>query len=182
MSSGNIVSEEINSVVADGVVVVESGDNKGLFDLGAKWQDEEYKERVQKPVLAEDVLVRINDITEIMKSDSEETVNSSGRNNDEGDLDDRMDWDQLYEVSANIMDEYTKEVDIILSNLNKLSKSQYLWQEAAFVLDSHHGAMVFNRSKDWVNAKERHLDFKRKELDQSADVIKKTIERLTKGQ
>lgn len=60
-----------------------------------------------------------------------------------------------------------------------MEQKQYLWQEAAFVLDSHRGALLFNRSKGWMDAKEKHLEYKRKELDRSAKVIKTTIERLT---
>lgn len=46
-------------------------------------------------------------------------------------------------------------------------------------MDSHRGATLIGKAEEWMRLKERHLDFKRGELDRSANVIKSTIERLT---
>lgn len=140
-----------------------------LQDLAAKWQTEEHKKQAQVPIFQNEVLLKMRDATRLLKECKGEEPGSLKR----------LEWDSLYDVSANVMDEYTKSVDAVLAELDQLHRNQYLWQEAAFVMDSHRGATMIGKAEEWMKLKEQHLGFKRKELDRSANVIRKTIERLT---
>ncbi|AQZ15640.1 GMC2 (YLR445W) [Zygosaccharomyces parabailii] len=141
-----------------------------LQNLAAEWQTDEHKEQARQEIARNEVLAKIQEATKIIKDAKQE---------DPGSLH-RMEWDSVYDLSANVMDEYTKSVDGILSELNQLYRKQYLWQEAAFVKDSHRGATLIGRAEEWMRLKENHLEFKQAELASSANVIKTTIERLTK--
>lgn len=138
-------------------------------DLAAEWQSERYKKESQKPICQNEVMLKLQEATRLLKECKGEEPGSLQR----------MEWDSLYDVSANVMDEYTRRVDAVLVEMEQLYRKQYLWQEAAFVMDSHRGATMIGRAEEWMKLKEQHLGFKRKELDRSANVIRKTIERLT---
>lgn len=140
-----------------------------LKDLAAEWQTEKHKNLSRDDITQNEVLSKIQEATQIIKDCKQE----------DSDALQRMEWDSVYDLSANVMDEYTKSVDGILSQLDQLYRKQYLWQEAAFVMDSHRGATLIGRAEEWMRLKENHLEFKRGELERSANVIKSTIERLT---
>ncbi|CAR26632.1 hypothetical protein ZYGR_0H04500 [Zygosaccharomyces rouxii] len=138
-------------------------------DLAAEWRTKEYKKQSQLPICQNEVMLKMQEATRLLKECKGEEPGTLQR----------MEWDSLYDVSANVMDEYTKNVDAVLAEMDQLYRKQYLWQEAAFVMDSHRGATMIGRAEEWMKLKEQHLGFRRKELDRSASVIRKTIERLT---
>lgn len=144
-----------------------------LSELAAEWQTKKYGEQIQDQVLKDKILIRIKEATALIK-DSASKQEGVG-----GDHVYRMEWDQLYDISANVMDEYTKNVDTILTQLDQLYRKLYLWQESVFLKDSQTGATVVGRAEEWMKLKEHQLDRKGAELDRSASAIKCAIERLT---
>lgn len=85
-----------------------------LSELAAEWQTKKYGEQIQDQVLKDKILIRIKEATALIK-DSASKQEGVG-----GDHVFRMEWDQLYDISANVMDEYTKNVDTILTQLDQL--------------------------------------------------------------
>ncbi|SCV04873.1 LANO_0G13300g1_1 [Lachancea nothofagi CBS 11611] len=153
-----------------------SRENCGLEHLAAEWQKNELnKKMVREDMMKQEVLQRLDRITESINADCRKTTVGS----DHAPVS-RLNWDELYETSANVMDLYTKEVDDCLAELDKFYRKQYLWQEAAFTIDSHRGAARIGVSESWVVNKETHLEYMRQELSSSARVIKKTLEELSR--
>ncbi|AMD22079.1 HGL261Wp [Eremothecium sinecaudum] len=164
------------SSVTDSKVCSPESDTKPLqstaADLAAQWQNKESIDQIQNEMLEDEVLKRIVQATalikEVQKERNEESPVAS------------MDWDRLYDISSHIMDSFTKEMDEMVCQLNNLYKKHVLWQEAAFTIDSHRGAMRFGKAESWMKAKEAHLEYKRKELNQSAKVITSALQSLSK--
>lgn len=74
--------------------------------LAAQWQNEEYTERKKNEVLKNEIMKRIKETTELIeKAEGKVEV---------------FEWDQLYDLSSNIIEEYTKNVDSTLNRLDKL--------------------------------------------------------------
>lgn len=142
-------------------------------NLAAQWQSQNYINKVQSEMLKDEILRRIIEATELAKQVKNERTEESPIQ--------IMDWDRLYEVSSNIMDSFTKEMDETINQLNQLYKKYLLWQEAAFTIDSHRGATRFGKAETWMRAKEANLEYKRKELNQSARVIIDTLKNLAKS-
>lgn len=61
-------------------------------------------------------------------------------------------------------------------------QKQYLWQEAAFVIDSNRGASYIGRAEEWIKLKENYLSHMRDDLKRSATEINATIERINPQQ
>lgn len=140
-----------------------------LQELAAEWQADKYRRQSQSLISENEVMLKVQEVTKLLRDSKGEEPGSLQK----------MEWDSLYDVSANVMDEYTRSVDTVLAELDQLYRKQYLWQEAAFVMDSHRGATMIGRAEEWMKFKEQHLGYKRKELEKSASVIRKTVERLT---
>lgn len=85
-----------------------------LSDLAAQWQTKKYGQQIQEQVLKNSILVKIREATALIKDSATKQDSNSG------DHVCKMEWDQLYDISANIMDEYTKNVDRILNQLDQL--------------------------------------------------------------
>ncbi|CUS20177.1 LAQU0S01e00738g1_1 [Lachancea quebecensis] len=153
-----------------------SHDMNNLKQLAANWQNNgQHMKTIRAEMLKQDVLSRVDKITGLMNSDCKKANGTS-----EHEPVERLNWDEVYEVSANVMDLYTKDVDECLSELEKFYRKQYLWQEAAFTIDSHRGAARIGAAETWVIEKELHLESKRQELSSSAQIIKKTLEGLSR--
>ncbi|QLL32423.1 hypothetical protein HG536_0C05920 [Torulaspora globosa] len=144
-----------------------------LKDLAAQWQTKKFGDQVREKVLKDKVLVRIQEATSVIMDLAARQEGAVGEHFD------KMEWDSLYNYSANVMDEYTKNVDSILNQLDQLYRKQYLWQESVFLIDSQTGASVIGKAEEWMKLKEQHLEYKGVQLDRSANVIKSAIERLT---
>ncbi|CCE61717.1 hypothetical protein TPHA_0B00455 [Tetrapisispora phaffii CBS 4417] len=168
--------------------------SKDFTSLVKEWKSDAFKTTIQEKLNTNEILIRIKEVTELMnyENDSSEKClkkskeESEAKNNtnvtDGGFLNsktEKLDWDKVYAVSTNIIDNYTQEVDVILTQLDELSKKQYLWQESAFIIDAHRGVSIFNESKNWISTKEAYLDLKRSKLGSSAEIIKETIQKLT---
>ncbi|CDO92235.1 unnamed protein product [Kluyveromyces dobzhanskii CBS 2104] len=140
-----------------------------LMKLAAECQSDKKKDEVQRQVLQNEFLKSVKDVGKSLKESH--SANSASL---------QLNWDQMYEVSAELMDQYSKEMEEILSELDEVYKKQFMWQEAAFTIDSHRGATRIATSETWMKSKEKYLQYTRKELDNSAHVIKTTIEELSK--
>ncbi|AAS52820.1 AER137Wp [Eremothecium gossypii ATCC 10895] len=162
-----------NGSSEDSVRQTSNGEGVGRDKLAAEWIQPGYRAEVQSKMLENQVLQRVREATDLIKSVKLE------RNEEQPVV--SMDWDQLYDVSSNIMEEFTKEMDEIVAELNQSFKKQLLWQEAAFTVDSHRGATRFGAAESWMKSKETHLEQKRRELNASARIIKSTLENLTQG-
>lgn len=91
-----------------------------LIDLAAQWQSKKFCEHIKDEVLKEQVLKRIQEVTSSIMDLTSKHEGISG-----SDRVDRMEWDSLYDFSAKVMDEYTKSVDSILSQLDQLYRVSY---------------------------------------------------------
>lgn len=85
-----------------------------LGELAAQWQTKKYGQQIRDQVLKDKILVRIKEATGLIQ-DSVTKQEATG-----GEHVHKMEWDQLYDISANVMDEYTRNVDGILSQLDQL--------------------------------------------------------------
>ncbi|SCU98683.1 LADA_0H14708g1_1 [Lachancea dasiensis] len=147
-----------------------------LEQLAAEWQNNEHnKKAVHDEMMKQVVLQRLSQITGLINADCDRPSGTS----DHGPIS-SVNWDEVYEVSANVMDLYTKEIDECLAELDRSYRRQYLWQEAAFTIDSHRGATRIGVAESWIVGKEGNLEFTRQELSTSARVIKKTLEELSR--
>ncbi|CAH02146.1 Gmc2p [Kluyveromyces lactis] len=140
-----------------------------LHKLAAEWQSDKKKEEVQRQVLQNEFLKSVKEISKsLVKNQNDKSPIS------------QLNWDQMYDVSAELMDQYSKEMEQILAELDEVYKKHFMWQEAAFTIDSHRGATRIANAEMWMKSKEAYLQYTRKELDTSAKVIKTTIEDLSK--
>lgn len=85
-----------------------------LSELAAEFQNSKQLEEMRIEILRSSILGRVKEATKLMNSPSDSSKASSEHAPVE-----RMNWDQLYEVSASAMDIYTKEVDDVLSELDR---------------------------------------------------------------
>lgn len=85
-----------------------------LHELAAEWQGNEYRDKVRVEMLKQEVLQKVEQITCCLSADAK-SPNAACDPKPVA----RLDWDELYEVSANVMDVYTKEVDDSLAALDK---------------------------------------------------------------
>lgn len=85
-----------------------------LKDLAAQWQTKKFDDQVKEKVLKDKVLVRIQEATSVIMDQAARQEGAAGEHFD------KMEWDSLYNYSANVMDEYTKSVDSILNQLDQL--------------------------------------------------------------
>lgn len=104
-------NDNINSsrTLSDKSVVVSN-----LHDLAAEWQTKKFGDQIREKVLKDEVLLKIQEATAVIKDVTTRQEGGAGEHVD------RMEWDSLYNLSANVMDEYTKNVDSILSQLDQL--------------------------------------------------------------
>ena len=72
-------------------------------------------------MMKQDVLNRMDKITGLMNADCKKASGAP-----EHEPVERLNWDELYEVSANVMDLYTKDVDECLSELEKFYRVRQL--------------------------------------------------------
>ncbi|SCU97786.1 LAFA_0G13256g1_1 [Lachancea sp. 'fantastica'] len=166
------MSADLKSVVDD----CHSKRHLSLETLAAEWQTKELdRHAIRAEMMKQEVLQKLSQATGLMDSECKETSTAA----DHAPIN-RLDWDELYETSANLMDLYTKEVDICLTELDSYYRKQYLWQEAAFTIDSHRGATRIGFAESWIASKETHLEYTRQELSSSARVIKRTLEDLSR--
>lgn len=86
-----------------------------LRNLAAQWQTMEYGEQIKKRVLKDETLDRIRKATQLIMESTSKLDDTCG----DGNID-KMEWDSLYDFSANIMDNYTKSVDSTLTQLDQL--------------------------------------------------------------
>ncbi|SCU90516.1 LAME_0E08900g1_1 [Lachancea meyersii CBS 8951] len=147
-----------------------------LGNLAAELQkNDHHKHSVRAEMMNKEILQRLSHATGLIEADCKKSSTAA----DPAPIS-RLDWDELYEVSANVMDLYTKEVDTCLAELDRFYRKQYLWQEAAFTIDSHRGAARIGHAETWVVHKEMHLEYMRQELSSSARVIRRTLEELSR--
>lgn len=144
--------------------------NQDLKGLAAKWESTQHKKEIQTQVLKNSFLKSVKEVSMCLKNTA----------NDKQMLE-SLNWDQMYEVSAELMDLYSKEMEQILAELDEVYKRWFMWQEAAFTIDSHRGAARIAKAETWVKSKESYLIHTRNELDNSGKVIKSTIEELSKN-
>ncbi|CEP61675.1 Gmc2p LALA0_S03e08262g [Lachancea lanzarotensis] len=153
-----------------------SGGPFSLETIAAEWQANEHsKHEMRAEMMKLEVLQRLGEATGLVNAECKKSSTAA----DHAPIK-RLNWDDLYEISANLMDTYTKEVDICLTELDNFYKKQYLWQEAAFTMDSHRGATRIGLAERWIASKETHLEYMRQELSSSARVIKRTLEDLSR--
>lgn len=88
-----------------------------LESLAAQWKTKEEADKVKKTILKEEILTRIQKATCIITESASKAVDDYADNSSRIE---KMDWDSLYELSANVMDEYTRHVDSILTHLDQL--------------------------------------------------------------
>lgn len=145
------------------------GENFCLQSLAAEWQSEKFGKETKTKVLQNEFLMAVKSINVQLKESGNEKMGIEW-----------MNWDKLYEVSAEFMDLYSKEMEEILAELDEVYKKWFMWQEAAFTIDSHRGATRIGKAESWIKSKELHLKHTRNELDSSAKVIRTTIEDLSR--
>lgn len=124
--------------------------------------------QVTKDMSKEAVLIRFKEATDILQVFDSKSGTKTGSVN----------WDELYSFSANIMDEYTQEIDQLLKELDTLYKDQFIWQEAASTVDSRRAASQIAQAEEWIVQKEANIQHMNLEFLESADIIKKTIQGL----
>lgn len=93
---------------------VQAAEVPNLKDLAAQWQTKRYGEQIRDNVLKDKVLVRIQEATNVIKDLATKQEGAAGEHFE------KMEWDSLYNYSANVMDEYTRNVDSILNQLDQL--------------------------------------------------------------
>lgn len=103
-----------NGSSEDSVRQTSNGEGVGRDKLAAEWIQPGYRAEVQSKMLENQVLQRVREATDLIKSVKLE------RNEEQPVV--SMDWDQLYDVSSNIMEEFTKEMDEIVAELNQSFK------------------------------------------------------------
>ena len=111
------------------VVGSDGPSRKTLINLAAEWQTEGHKQQLQLELMKSEVLMRIKNATDLMvvteAVGSEKKEGSAVETQIHLSINDplsTMSWNELYEVSANVMDEYTKDVDFIQNMMDKLAK------------------------------------------------------------
>ncbi|CCD27169.1 Gmc2p NDAI_0J02770 [Naumovozyma dairenensis CBS 421] len=177
MSTEEETQVEEQSVASTVTKVDDShGRSSPLRELAAEWRTEKYIAKVQKETIKSEVLCKIKETTELIKS-----FNSCNekQNNSKGTVVEIFDWESLYDISSGIIDNYTSNVDSILNELDQLYRKQGVWQEAAFIMDSHRGAAAISKAEEWMTLKEDHLKHKSSELEKFAKDIGTTLERLS---
>lgn len=140
------------------------------------WQSDTHVSEVQELIKAHKTIKNIEKMTHSIRDLFQEC---------KGDHDnsmcltvEKMEWETLHDVASMIIQEYTSKVDQIMMKLNDLSRQIMLWQEAAFIMDSHRGIGQVSECQDWITLKEIYLDYKHKVLNDSINEIKNTVARL----
>lgn len=92
-----------------------------LRDLAAEYKGKGQEDDIKKQLMKEEILIRIQETTKLIHETSSKPVDESngGSNSESGHIE-KMEWDSLYELSANVMDDYTRHVDSILADLDQL--------------------------------------------------------------
>ncbi|CCF58571.1 hypothetical protein KAFR_0E04200 [Kazachstania africana CBS 2517] len=161
------ISETVRPVQACGGE--EDGGNIGEF-VGNHWlNNAEFKKQVQDETVKKhgDVLKKLKQISDVFKECSSENEKFE------------FDWDLVYDLSSNLIEEYTREVDSAFNELDSVNKEIGQWQEGGFVMDSHRGVIMMNESEAWLTMKEKYLARRQEELHRSAKEIRETVKRLT---
>lgn len=141
-----------------------------------EWQKESYKSEIQELVSAKETIVYINKMTETLATLYQDSTTSNDTSNNVSV--EKMEWETLHEVASNIMQEYTTKIDEIMNKLTDLNRRVMLWQESAFIMDSHRGIDQVGNVQGWIILKETYLDYKRRVLNDSVCEIKNTVARL----
>ncbi|KAH3900026.1 Gmc2p SCDLUD_004343 [Saccharomycodes ludwigii] len=140
-------------------------------DLASEFVNSAEYQLLKQEMLKQKVLCNLKESTGILQNASAIDVN--------GKLP-KINWDDIYNMSANVMEIYTKEVDELLGEMDKLFKQQFIWQEAAFTTDSHRGAKRMSQVEKWICDKENYIEYIEYEFKESAATIKNVIESLSK--
>lgn len=139
------------------------------------WQKKSFISDIQELVSANETIEYINKMTKTLTKICEESSTNCTSNNISVE---KMEWEALHEVASNIMQEYTNKIDEIMAKINELNRREMLWQESAFIMDSHIGIDQVGNAQEWITLKETYLDYKRRVLNDSINEIKNTVARL----
>lgn len=140
-----------------------------------EWQTQSHIGNIQELISANETIIKIAKVTETLKKacqESKDTTETSGLKVE------KMEWESLHKVASMVMEEYTDKIEQLTTKLNKLNHQVLLWQESAFIMDSHKGVKHVSDAQDWTNLKEKYLDYKGSVLNDTINEIKDTVARL----
>lgn len=140
------------------------------------WQSETHVSEVQELIKAHETIKHIEKMTQSIGQVFQEC--KGDRDNSLCLTVEKLEWETLHDVATLIMQDYTIKIDQIMVKLNDLNRRIMLWQEAAFIMDSHRGIGQVRECEDWITLKEIYLDYKHKVLNDSINEIKNTVARL----
>lgn len=140
------------------------------------WQSDIHISEVQELIKAHETIKHIEKMTQSIGKVFQEC--KGDRDNPLCLTVEKMEWETLHDVASMIIQEYTNKIDQIMVKLNDLNRKIMLWQEAAFIMDSHRGIGQVSECQDWITLKDIYLDYKHKVLNDSINEIKNTVARL----
>lgn len=140
-----------------------------------EWQKKSFISEIQELVSANTTIEYINKMTQTLTKICEDSNTNCTSNNISVE---KMEWETLHEVASNIMQDYTTKIDEIMTKINDLNRREMLWQESAFIMDSHIGIDQVGTAQEWITLKETYLEYKRRVLNESINEIKNTVARL----
>lgn len=151
-----------------------------------EWQTDSYIANIQEVISAHETIVYINKMTQALESEYQDGSKPSGGQGENienrpvsGVLSrEKLEWETLHEVASMIMQEYTTKIDHLVNKLNEVNRRIMLWQESAFIMDSHRGIDQVSSAQEWIILKENYMDYKRNVLNNSINEIKNTVARL----
>lgn len=141
---------------------------KNLYEyVQEEWLDKsDFKNPIQESIRKNEVIARLTEMSSICKD---------GKSPPEP-----FDWDSIYGVCTNIMEDYSEKVDAIFMEIDQLNRQLAQWQESSFAVDAHRATKILNENEEWIKLKEEFLNYKQKQLGTSANEIRESVGRLTK--
>lgn len=130
---------------------------------------------VQRSIATKDVL---NKIKEINNKIQETRLDKEWKLQDFTTSIEKMEWEPIYDIASDIIQDYTTRKEELKLQMQQIQRKLFIWQETAFIKDSHVCSQRLNDCSEYIFDKEQFLEYKNRCLQQSVDSIRNTIERL----
>lgn len=132
-------------------------------------------DQVERTVKLNDLIKKIADINSKMR---ETCQGKDWKLQDFTTSIEKMEWEPIYDIASDIIQDYTTRKEELKLQMDRTQRKLFLWQETAFLKDSHVCSQRLNECSEFIYDKEHFLDYKNHCLQHSVDSIRDTIDRL----
>ncbi|SMN21974.1 similar to Saccharomyces cerevisiae YLR445W GMC2 Protein involved in meiotic crossing over [Maudiozyma saulgeensis] len=172
----------VTDKIPDVEVAIPEDHPNGLSDIASsKWlKNQDFVNKIQSTMNEETTVKDVKEMLLLLKKtattkDDDSTLDRSSEGTTYN-----FDWNAIYEVSSKMIEEYSKQIDVVFRELENVNKKLGYWQEAGFSFDAHRGLKIMNNHEEWTKQKEKYLLYRQKQLDSTVKEIADSVGRLEK--